>query len=157
MFLGLVAASVRLVFRSVFLLVGIVVLIAGGFVYVKGNQPMEVSQVPAGITYWRFIGDRLDAAGEVVPERCGVGRLVTFAVLAPVYSIVYTEVGLHPTGFLARMSENDGNIPKGVESTPWYDVPNLWWRVVKKISWSMLARHAPVCNFRPVRQISATK
>jgi hypothetical protein len=157
MVLGLMAAGVRLAFRSVFLLVGIVVLIAGGFVYFKGNQPMGVSQVPSGITYWQFIADRLDAAGEVVPERCGVGRLVTFAVLAPVYSIVYTDVGLHPDGFLARVSENDGNIPKGVENTRWYDVPNLWWRVVEKISWSMLARHTPVCNFRPVRQMNAMK
>lgn len=157
MVLGLVAASVRLVFRSVFLLVGSVVLIAGGFVYFKGNQPMQVSQVPVGMTYWQFMTDRLDAAGEVVPERCGVGRLVTFAVFAPVSSIVYTDVGLHPDGFLARVTENDRNIPTGVENTSWYDVPNLWWRVVERISWSMLARHTPVCNFRPVRQMNAMK
>lgn len=157
MVLGLVTAIVRFAFRSFFLLLAVIVLIAGGFVYFKGNQPMQVSQVPVGMTYWQFITDRLEAAGEVVPERCGVGRLVTFAVLAPVYSIVYTDVGVHPDGFLARVSENDGNIPKGVENTIWYDVPNLWWRVVEKISWSMLSRHTPVCNFRPVRQMNATK
>jgi hypothetical protein len=32
------------------------------FVVYKGNQPMQVSQVPKGMTYFEFIADRIDAA-----------------------------------------------------------------------------------------------
>lgn len=147
---GLLSGVIRFVFHSIFLVVALLLLAVGGFNYFKGNQPMQVAQVPVGMTYWQFITDRLDAAQEVKPERCGVGRLVTFAALAPVYSVVYTNIGLHPGGFLDRVSEDDRNIPTNVENTPWYDVPDLWWNVVEKISWSMLARHSPACNFRPV-------
>lgn len=111
---------------------------------------MQVAQVPADMTYWQFMADRLDAAQEVEPKRCGAGRLITFGILAPVYSLVYTDVGLHPGGFLDRVSQDDQNIPNGVENTPWYNVPELWWNVFEKISWSMLARRTPACNFRPV-------
>lgn len=148
--LGLTAGVIRFVFRFVSLGLLLMVLAAVSFIYFQGSQPMQVSQVPAGMTYWQFMADRLDAAQEVEPRRCGVGRLVTFVVLAPVYSVVYTNVGLHPGGFLDRVSQGDQNIPIGVENTPWYDVPVLWWNVLEKISWSMLARHTPACNFRPV-------
>jgi hypothetical protein len=148
--LGLTAGVIRFVFRVVSLGLLLIVLAAVSFVYVRGNQPMQVSQVPAGMTYWQFMADRLDAAQEAEPKRCGVGRLITFGILAPVYSVVYTDVGLHPGGFLDRVSQDDQNIPNGVENSPWYNVPELWWNVFEKISWSMLARRTPACNFRPV-------
>jgi len=146
--------SVAIIFRLTILAVVIGMLALVAFVAVKGSQPMRISQVPAGMTYQEFILDRLDAAKEVQPQRCGVGRLVTFAALAPVYSVVYTNIGLHPGGFLDRASEADKNIPTNVNDTPWYDVPNLWWNVFEKISWSMLARHSAACNFRPVEMVS---
>lgn len=147
---GLLASVVRFVFHVVLQAMVLALLAVVGFIYFKGNQPMQVAQLPAGMTYWQFMSDRLEAAQEVEPQHCGVGRLVTFGVLAPVYSVVYTDVGLHPGGFLDRVSQNDPNIPTGVENTPWFDVPDLWWKVFEKISWSMLARHTPACNFRPV-------
>ncbi len=147
---GLLAGAVRFAFNCIFLAMALALLAVVGFICFKGNQPMQVTQVPAGMTYWQFLSDRLDAAQEVEPERCGVGRLVTFGVLAPVYSLVYTDVGLHPGGFLDRVSQDDQNIPTGVEDTPWYNFPELWWNVFEKISWSMLARHTPACNFRPI-------
>ncbi|NMC85859.1 MAG: hypothetical protein GYA58_11290 [Anaerolineaceae bacterium] len=147
---GFLAGLFRFVFHVVCVTLALVLLAVAGFIYFKGSQPMQVTQVPAGMTYWQFMSDRLDAAQEVEPKRCGVGRLVTFGVLGPVYSVVYTDVGLHPGGFLDRVSQNDPNIPTGVEDTPWYNVPDLWWNVFEKISWSMLARHTPACNFRPV-------
>jgi hypothetical protein len=149
--LGLTAGVIRFVFRVVSLGLLLIVLAAVSFVYVRGNQPMQVSQVPAGMTYWQFMADRLDAAQEVEPRRCGVGRFATFAFLAPVYSIVYVDIGLHPGGFLDRVSQEDRNIPTGVEDTAWSDIPDAWWGVVERISWSMLARPAPACNFRPVK------
>jgi hypothetical protein len=146
---GLFAVAVRFVFRTIFLATTLVLVAVGGFIYFKGNQPMQVPQA-SGLTYWQFMSDRLEAAQEVEPKRCGVGRLVTFGMLGPVYSVVYTAVGLYPGGFLDRVSQEDPNIPKGVEDTPWYNVPDLWWNVIEKISWSMLVRHTAACNFRPV-------
>lgn len=81
--------------------------------------------------------------------------MVTFAVLAPFYSIAYTEAGIHPDGFWARMADPDANIPRGVEETPLYRVPDVWWQVVERVSWSMLARHTPACNLRPITRVAA--
>jgi hypothetical protein len=146
----LLAGTVRFVFHVIFLVMALALLAVVGFVFFKGNQPMQIAQAPAGMTYWQFMTDRFDAAQEVEPRRCGVGRLVTFGVLAPIYSVVYTEVGLHPGGFLDRVSQDDQNIPTGVEDTPWYKVPDLWWKVFENISWSMLVRHTPACNLRSI-------
>ena len=148
---GLAAGFIRLIFRLFSLGLILAILAAGCFIYLRANQPMQVPQVPAGMTYWQFMADRLDAAQEVEPSRCGIGRFVTFTLLAPVYSIVYTDIGIHPGGFLDRVSENDKNIPIGVEGTVWYAVPEVWWHVFEKISWSMLARSVPACNFRPIK------
>jgi hypothetical protein len=144
------AGTFRFVFRAILLTLALMILVVVGFIYFKGNQAMKVSQVPNGMTYWQFVADRLHAAQEVEPKRCGVGRLTTFGVLAPVYSVIYTGVGLNPGGFLDRVSQDDPNIPTGVADTPWYNVPDLWWSVFEKISWSMLARPSSACNFRPV-------
>ncbi len=151
---GFLASLIRFATRCIFLVVVLVTLAAGGFIYFEGSQPMHISQVPAGMTYWEFLSDRLDAAREVEPARCGVGRLVTFAFLAPVYSAIYTDIGLHPGGFLDRVSQDDANIPTGVAGTPWYRVPDVWWDVVEHISWSMLARHTPACSFRPIETMA---
>jgi hypothetical protein len=147
---GLLTGVVRFVFHVIFVALALALLVVAGFLYFKGNQPMQVAQVPAGMTYWQFMSDRLAAAQEVEPKRCGVGRLVTFGVLGPIYSVIYTDVGLHPGGFLDRVSQDDPNIPTNIMDTPWYNVPDLWWNVFENISWSMLARHTPACNFRPV-------
>jgi len=144
------AKSIAFIVRMALLMVmvGMVTLVA--FVTVKGNQPMRIRQVPAGMTYREFIQDRLAAAKEVQPQRCGVGRLVTYVALAPAYSVVYTQIGLNPGGLLDRVSQSDPNIPVGVQDTPWYEVPDLWWGVFERISWSMLGRHTSACNFRAV-------
>ncbi len=72
------------------------------FVAYKGNQPMQVPQAPKGMTYFDFIADRIDAAKTVEPSRCGWGMMLSLVALGPIYSFVYTEVGIHPDGFLAR-------------------------------------------------------
>ena len=120
------------------------------FVAYKGNQPMQVVQVPDGMTYWQFIADRVEAAKEVKPSRCGWGMFLSLAVIGPLYSAVYTEVGIHPRGFLAGVTASDPDIPNGVENASWRAVPHIWWGVVERLSWTMLGRANPGCRFRPV-------
>ena len=123
------------------------------FVAYKGNQPMQVSQAPKGMTYFEFIAVRIDAAKTVEPSRCGWGMMLSLAVLGPVYSFVYTEVGIHPDGFLARGTASDPDIPKDVAGVKWYDIPGIWWKTVERLSWTMLGKPAAHgCKFRAVIQ-----
>ena len=84
------------------------------FVAYKGNQPMQVPEAPEGMTYFEFVADRIDAAKMVEPSRCGWGMMLSLAALGPIYSFVYTEVGIHPDGALARGTAPDPDIPKDV-------------------------------------------
>lgn len=145
----------RFIFRSITLIVLIFLVSCAGYVGIRGSQPMSIPQAPAGITYWEFIQDRLDAAKEVEPTRCGTGKLVFFAVLTPFYSALYTHVGIHPDGFLAKVTMRDGNIPTGVAGADLPEVPGIWWETVERLSWSALARRTPACNFRPVQAPNA--
>jgi hypothetical protein len=120
------------------------------FVVVKGNQPMSVPQVPKGMTYWEFLSDRLDAAKTVQPSRCGWGMFLSLGVLGPIYSVVYTDVAIHPNGFLAKVTAPDSDIPKGVANASWIETPGIWWNVVERMSWTMLAKQKPGCQFRQV-------
>ena len=123
------------------------------FVAYKGNQPMQVVQVPAGMTYWQFMADRVEAAKIVKPSRCGWGMFLSLAAIGPLYSAVYTEVGIHPNGFLARVTASDPDIPIGVENASWSQVPHIWWGVVERLSWTMLGKANPGCRFRPVLMV----
>jgi hypothetical protein len=74
--------------------------------------------------------------------------LVTFG---PIYSIVYTAVAIDPDSTLTKMTAPDPDIPKGVESAKWYEVPGIWWGVVERLSWTMLGKPASAgCQFRAV-------
>ncbi|MAT45052.1 MAG: hypothetical protein CL609_22190 [Anaerolineaceae bacterium] len=122
------------------------------FVTYKGNQPMQVPQAPKGMTYFDFIADRIDAAKTVEPSRCGWGMMLSLAVLGPIYSVVYTEVGIHPDGFLARGTAPDPDMPKNVAGANWYEVPGIWWNTVERLSWTMVGKPAVYgCKFRPVK------
>lgn len=123
------------------------------FIAYKGNQPMQVAQAPEGMTYFEFIADRMDAAKTVQPSRCGWGMLLSLAALGPIYSFVYTEVGIHPDGFLARGTAADPDIPQEVADAHWSAVPGIWWNTVERLSWTMLGKPAAFgCQFRPVPQ-----
>lgn len=121
------------------------------FIAAKGNQPMQIPQVPKGMTYWEFMSDRIEAAKVVQPSRCGWGMFLSLAFLGPIYSGVYTEVAVHPDGFLAKVTTPDSDIPKGVANATWQEVPAIWWDIVERLSWTMLAKHHPGCNFRSVQ------
>jgi hypothetical protein len=101
---------------------------------------MQVSQTPRGMTYFEFITDRIDAAKTVQPSRCGWGVMLSLVILGPIYSFVYTEVGIHPDGILARGSAPDSDIPKDVAGAQWYEVPGIWWNTVERLSRTMLGK-----------------
>jgi hypothetical protein len=133
-----------------------VILICATLIYLgyKANQPMMVAGAPERMTYVEFIQDRLDAAKTVDPSRCGWGIMFSLATLGPIYSIVYTNVAIHPDGGLAKVTASDTDIPKGVAGAKWIDVPGIWWGVVEHLSWTMLGKPTKVgCKFREVGQI----
>lgn len=122
------------------------------FVTYKANQPLTVTEAPKGMTYVEFMRDRLDAAKTVNPSQCGWGMLLSLATFGPIYSVVYTSVGVNPNGFLAKVTAPDPDIPKGVAGAHWIEVPGIWWGVVEHLSWTMLGRPASVgCKFRAVK------
>jgi len=130
-----------------------VILVCSSLIFVgyKANQPMAVTGVPQGMTYVEFIQDRLDAAKTVQPSQCGWGMMLSFAALGPIYSGVYTEVAIHPGGFLDKVTAPDPDIPTGMSGAKWFEVPGIWWSVVERLSWTMLGKPAAYgCQFRAV-------
>ena len=122
------------------------------FIAYRGNQPMSVLQAPEGMTYWQFMADRLDAAKSVQPSRCGWGMMLSLAALGPIYSVVYTSVGINPEGSLAKVTAPDLDIPKNAAGAEWYEIPDIWWKTVERLSWTMLGKPAAYgCEFRPVQ------
>ena len=131
----------------------VLVLVCSSLIFIgyKANQPMSVAGAPEGMTYFNFIADRIDAAKTVEPSRCGWGMMLSLVALGPIYSFVYTEVGIHPDGFLARGTASDPDIPKDVAGAKWYEVPDIWWNTVERLSWTMVGKPAAYgCKFRPV-------
>ena len=121
------------------------------FVAYKGNQPMQVPEAPKGMTYFEFVADRIDAVKTVEPSRCGWGMMLSLATLGPIYSFVYTEVGIHPDGAFARGTAPDPDIPKDVVGAQWNEVPGIWWNTVERLSWTMVGKQSVYgCKFRPV-------
>ena len=141
----------RFVWKLTWSAVMLLVCLSLIFVLYKGNQPMLVQAAPDGMTYFEFMADRFEAAKVVKPSRCGCGMMLSLAALGPVYSIVYSEVAIHPGGFLASVTAPDPDIPTGVAGADWHEVPGIWWGVVERLSWTMLAKHHPGCNFGPVQ------
>ena len=147
----MIAGFIHLVWKVIWNAVVVMVcasLISIGF---KANQPMDVTGVPKGMTYVEFIQDRLDAAQTVKPSQCGWGMMLSLAALGPIYSVVYTDVAIHPDGFLDKVTAPDPDIPSGVAEAKWYDIPGIWWDVVERLSWTMLGKQSLFgCQFRPV-------
>ena len=122
------------------------------FIAYRGSQPMSVPQAPEGMTYWQFMADRLDAAKSVMPSRCGWGMMLSLAALGPIYSLVYTDVAIFPQGKLAKFTAPDPDIPKDVAGAKWQEIPDIWWRTIERLSWTMLGKPAVHgCKFRPVQ------
>ena len=148
----MIAGFIHLVWKVIWNVV--VVLVCAGLIFIgyKANQPMSVAGAPKGMTYVEFIQDRLEAAKTVEPSRCGWGMMLSLAALGPIYSMVYTDVAIHPGGFLDKVTAPDPDIPTGVAEAKWYEVPGIWWNVVERLSWTMLGKPSSVgCKFRAVK------
>jgi hypothetical protein len=78
--------------------------------------------------------------------------MLSLTLLGPIYSVDYMWVAIHPDGFLAKVTAPDPDIPKNVASASWYEIPGIWWNVVERLSWTILAKHHPACNLRPVQE-----
>ena len=131
----------------------IIILVCAILIFIgyKANQPMTVTGAPDGITYIEFIQDRLDAAKTIKPSQCGWGMILSLATLGPIYSVVYTDVAIHPGSFLDKVTAPDPDIPTGVAGAKWYEIPGIWWDVVERLSWTMLGKQSSFgCQFRPV-------
>jgi hypothetical protein len=131
----------------------VVVMVNASLIFIgfKANQPMDVTGVPKGMTYVEFIQDLLDAAKTIKPSQCGWGMMLSLAVFKPIYSVVYTDVAIHPDGFLDKVTAPDPDIPTGVAGAKWYEIPGIWWDVVERLSWTMLGQQSSFgCQFRPV-------
>ncbi len=132
----------------------VILMVCLGLVFMghKANQPMTVPGAPQGMTYREFIQDRIDAAKTVEPSRCGWGMMLSLATLGPIYIVVYTAVAINPDSMLAKVTAPDSDIPKGVKGAKWSEVPEIWWGVVERLSWTMLGRPVNAgCQFRAVR------
>lgn len=149
--MGQICLIFGLVFKATKAAVAICVCLGMVFVAYRGSQPIDVPGAPAGMTYFEFIKDRVEAAKVIEPSRCGWGMFLTLGLIGPTYSVVYTDIGMHPGGFLDRVSAPDSNIPTGVAGASWYEAPGVWWDVVEQISWTTLGKpRARGCRFRLV-------
>ena len=147
----LIALLLSLMSKAISLALILAIVIPCLYIGYKGNQPMSVPQAPLGMTYFDFIQDRVEAAKDVKPARCGWGMFLSLATLGPIYSVVYTDVAIHPNGFLAKVTAPDPDIVSHVAGASWVETPGIWWQTVERLSWTMLKSSTTGCKFRPVR------
>jgi hypothetical protein len=57
---------------------------------------------------------------------------------------------MRPESVVGRGIQPDASIPRWAEDILWEEAPGVWWWVIEDLSWSMLAREGPGCNFRAV-------
>lgn len=154
----MIGGIIHIIWKALWNAVVVIVCASLIFIGYKANQPMTVTEAPKGMTYVGFMQDRLDAAKTIKPSQCGWGMMLSLATIGPVYSVVYTSVGVNPDGFLAKVTAPDRDIPKGVAGAQWHEVPGIWWSVVEQLSWTMLGRSQSIgCQFRPVQVASFNK
>lgn len=140
--------------RNVILLAIILTLVLSClFIVRKGNQPMSVPQVPQDMTYFEFVQDRIAAAKELKPARCGVGMFTSLAILGPFYSVLYTYVAVQPDSFVARVTAPDPDIDRSAAGSSWIEIPDIWWETVERLSWTMLKPSSIGCKFRRVEPV----
>jgi hypothetical protein len=136
--------------KMIILALTLVIVCGCSFIVYKGNQPMSVAQAPKGMTYFEFIQDRLDAAKTVKPERCGTGMFASLAILGPFYSVLYTYVAIAPDSSLAKVTAPDPDILRDAKGVGMSQLPDIWWKTVERLSWTMLTKTNVGCKFRAI-------
>ena len=149
--MNLIGLLIRFIRNMISLAVILTIVLACMYIGYKGNQPMSVAQVPNGMTYFEFMQDRVDAAKELKPARCGIGMFASLAVLGPFYSALYTYVAVRPESFVAKVTAPDPDITRNVADASWMEIPGIWWKTVKRLSWTMLKPSSIGCKFRRVK------
>jgi hypothetical protein len=77
--------------------------------------------------------------------------MLSLTLLGPIYSVDYMWVAIHPDGFLAKVTAPDPDIPKGIAGASWYEIPGVWWNMVERLFWTMLAKTHTGRHFRQVQ------
>jgi len=147
----LIALLFTFISKAISLALILTIVLACLYIGYKGNQPMSVPDAPRGMTYFEFMEDRVEAAKELQPARCGVGMFASLAILGPFYSALYTYVAVDPDSFLAKVTAPDSDIAKGVAGASLIEIPDIWWKTVERLSWTMLKSSTTGCKYRPVR------
>lgn len=65
---------------------------------------------------------------------------MSLAALGLVYSVVYSDLAIHPGGFLDKVTAPDRDILTGVAMAKWHEIPCVWWGVAECLSWTMLEK-----------------
>jgi len=138
-----------MIIKAISLVVILVIVLTCLYIGYKGNQPMSVPQVPQDMTYFEFVQDRIAAAKEL-KLTCGVGMFVSLAILGPFYSVLYTYVAVQPDSFVARVTAPDPDIDRSAAGASWTKIPDVWWKTVERLSWTMLKPSNTGCKFRSV-------
>ena len=124
----------RLILGTVILMICSSIL----FVAYKGNQPMKVSQVPKGMTYFEFIGDRIDAAKTVKPASvdggcCYLLEHLDLFILWFTRRLEFIRMGLLLEASLMiwislkGLKEHRGMRFRGFGGIQWSDFPGRCW------------------------------
>ncbi len=129
----------------------VVVILGCIFVVYKGNQPMSVADAPKGMTYLEFMQDRIEAAKTIQPARCGYGLFASLATVGLFYSGLYTYVAIEPDSYIAKVTAPDPAIAKDAKGSAWYEVPDVWWKTLERVSWTMLGQSDIGCKYPPVQ------
>lgn len=135
--------------KAISLVIILVIVLTCLYIGYKGNQPMSVPQVPQDMTYFEFVQDRIAAAKEL-KLTCGVGMFASLAILGPFYSVLYTYVAVQPDSFVARVTAPDPDIDRSAAGASWIEIPDIWWKTVERLSWTMLKPSSIGCKFRSV-------
>ena len=85
----------------------------------------------------------------VKPSQCGWRMILSLTTLEPINSTVHTSIANNSDSILDKVAASDPDIPTGIASEKWYEVPGIWWGVVERLSWTMLGiQYKHWYNFR---------
>lgn len=95
-------SALGLLIRAILVVILIGVLVFVAFAGYKGSQPMQ-REGANDMTYWQFMRERIIAIREL-PAKCQQMYFTSSAIAVPLYSALYTFIGIYPESYLARHS-----------------------------------------------------
>jgi hypothetical protein len=64
--------------------------------------------------------------------------ILSLTTLGPINSAVHTSIANNSDSILDKVAASDPDIPTGMASAKWYEVPGIWWGVVERLSLTIL-------------------